>query len=86
VSNTANAIFMYASKIEQYRATNGRLPANLAEAGVSAGGLDYSVQGSSSFILYAEVGEEPISYNSAVDDLAEWGAANAGNLGSRIGG
>jgi len=86
VSNRANAIFIYASKIEQYRNTNGRLPRDLAEAGVSASGLDYTVQGSNSYILYADVGGQPITYNSAVDDLATWGAANAGSLGARIGG
>jgi hypothetical protein len=85
VQNTGNAIFIYASKIESFRAANGRLPRDLTEAKVSAEGLDYTVQGND-FILYAEVGEEPITFNSAVDDLSTWGAANAGTLGSRIGG
>jgi hypothetical protein len=85
VENTANAVYFYANKITQYQLDNGRLPSNLAEAGVSTDELDYTVQGNN-FVLYAEVGEQPITYNSAVDDLAEWGAANAAGLGARIGG
>ena len=53
---------------------------------MDAAGLDYSTQGSTDYILYAEVDEEPVMFNSAEQGLAEWGSANAGDLSERIGG
>jgi hypothetical protein len=84
--NTRAAVFLYASKIEQFRNENGRLPRDLTEVRINVAGLDYSLQGSVDYILYTEVGEEPVTYNSAQESLAEWGAANASNLSARIGG
>lgn len=85
VESTLRGFYVMASKIESFRATNGRLPRDLAEAGVNAPGLDYSVQGNS-YVLYIEVDEQPISYNSATQSLEEWGQANAAGLSQRIGG
>jgi hypothetical protein len=77
---------MQAQKIESFRVENGRLPRDLAEAGVDAPDLDYTVQGDTEYVLYTEVGEQPVSFSSAQQSLAEWGAANASGLAARIGG
>jgi hypothetical protein len=76
-------MWMQAQKIEGYRMRTGRLPATLAEAGVSVTGLDYMPQGDS-YVLIASVspGAEPLVFNSAVHTLNEW----AGDLSVHIGG
>ena len=79
-------VYMQAQKIEQFRIDNGRLPQSLVEAGINpASGLEYSLQGSS-YVLLAFVEEEQVVFNSATDDLAEWGQTNAAGLSARIGG
>lgn len=84
LESTRFGIYMQAQKIESFREQNGRLPRDAAEAGL-APGLDYTVQGND-YVIYAEVGEEPVSYNSAQQSLEEWGQANAAGLSQRIGG
>lgn len=85
LANTRNGVFAIASKIESFRGTNGRLPGDLAELGYPQSELDYTVQGEG-YQLYIAVGDETILYDSAQQSLAEWGAANAGDMGQRIGG
>ncbi len=86
VENTRFGIYMQAQRIEQFRIDNGRLPRDLVEAGINPDlGLDYTPQGTS-YVLYADVGGEPVSFNSAQQSLAEWGASNAAGLSARIGG
>lgn len=86
VRNTRAGFFMIASKIESFRDTNGRLPRDMGEAGAAhLEGLEYTLRGDD-FVLYIEVGGQPISFNSAQQSLAEWGQANAGDLSERIGG
>lgn len=76
-------MWMQAQKIEGYRMRTGRLPATLAEAGVSVQGLDYTPQGDS-YVLIASVSPdaEPLVFNSALQTLNEW----AGDLSGHIGG
>lgn len=81
-----NAMWTAMSRIETFRMERERLPQSLTEAGVGVEGFDYTVQGSSSYVLLAEVGEETLVYNSAVQTPQEWGAANASRMAQRIGG
>lgn len=62
------------TKIEQFRAQNGRLPASLEEAnsGLAAAGVDYAVQGDSSYLLVTTVGSETILFDSASQTAAEF--------------
>ncbi len=58
---------------------NGRLPATLAELGTSVGeqGVDYTIQGDSTYILIMTIGGETVTFDSARDDPAAWvGAIN----------
>jgi hypothetical protein len=57
-------------KIEGYRARTGRLPQSLAEAGVAAGSLDYTVAGGN-YQLAATVGELDVIYSST-EELPAW--------------
>jgi len=82
VQNLRAAMYMNAAKIESFRRANGRLPATLAEAGVSLENVDYAPQGDSVFLLVSTVGDEPLVYNSVASDPMEW----AGDLSRRIGG
>lgn len=55
-------------RIEGFRQNNGRLPANLEEAGVAADVArewDYTVVGGSTYTLVGSVEDEIISYDSA---------------------
>jgi hypothetical protein len=81
----SNGMYMALSAIESYRIAQGRLPQSLAEAGADKPGLEYTVQGTN-YVLILPVGEEILQYNSAVQTVREWGAANAGNMSRRIGG
>jgi hypothetical protein len=81
-----NTMWMAMNGIARYRMDNGRLPATLAEAGVTQGGLEYTLQGASNYVLIAEVGEELLQFNSAVQSEQEWGAQNANSMSVRIGG
>ena len=53
---------------------------------MTAEGFDYTVQGATSYVLLAEVGEDTLVYRSAEQSPQEWGAANASRMAQRIGG
>ena len=53
-----------ASRIRQYKAAHGRLPATMVEAGSSAGNVDYTRQGDSTFRLVTSWGEQTIVLSS----------------------
>ncbi len=61
-------------KILNHQRETGRLPATLAEMGspLADQGVDYTVQGDSSFLLIKTVQGETIIFDSAQDDPAEW--------------
>lgn len=61
-------------KIQNWAAANGRLPATLAEIGspLAEQGVDYTVQGDSTFLLIKTVQGETIIFDSAQDDLESW--------------
>lgn len=86
IETTYNAMWMALNGIESFRIANDRLPRSLAEAGVTQEGLEYTPQGASNYVLIAEVGEDFLQFNSAVQTPQEWGAANAASLSRRIGG
>lgn len=81
-----NGMFVAISKIETFRSQNSRLPRTLEEIGVSAAGLDYAVQGATTYVLFIEVEGQTLQYNSSVQTPQEWAAQNAGTLARRIGG
>jgi len=81
-----NAMYMALNRIEGYRINNGRLPSTLEEAGVTQAGLDYTLQGASNYVLIAEVGEDLLQFNSAVQTAQEWGQQHANSMSLRIGG
>lgn len=83
---THNALWTTLSRIEAFRMEQDRLPSSLDEAGVDAGGFDYTVQGTEHYVLLVGVGEETLVYNSAQQTPQEWGAANAAGMARRIGG
>jgi hypothetical protein len=83
---TSNAMYMALNRIEGYRISNGRLPATLAEAGVTQEGLEYTLQGPLNYVLVAEVGEELLQFNSSVQTAQEWGQSHANSMSLRIGG
>jgi hypothetical protein len=86
IETTYNAMYMALNRIEGYRQNNDRLPQTLAELGISGAGLDYTLQGTSSYVLIAEVGEELLQFNSAVQTPQEWGQQYASTMSRRIGG
>ncbi|MDH3206099.1 MAG: hypothetical protein OEO79_05770 [Gemmatimonadota bacterium] len=86
VEKLGSAMWFAMNEIELYRRTNDRLPASLQEAGLTEGGLDYTLQGTAGYILIAEAGGETLVYNSSTQDPLEWGAANVAGLSERIGG
>ncbi|MGD2047273.1 MAG: hypothetical protein PVJ80_01545 [Gemmatimonadota bacterium] len=86
VESTQRGMFAVASRIEGYRQENGSLPASVVEAlGREAPGYEYTVQGND-YVLITQVGDEIISFNSAVQSLSEWGEQNAAGFSTRIGG
>jgi len=86
VENLSSAMWFAMGGIESYRAENERLPQSLADAGLNDAGLDYTVQGTTGYVLIAGVGDENLVYSSAQQTPQEWGAANAARLSERIGG
>jgi len=86
VEKLSSAMWFAMGAIASFRTENDRLPQSLVEAGLSPDNLDYTVQGSSSYVLIAGVGEESLVYNSALQTEQEWGAQNAAGLSERIGG
>lgn len=85
VEQTRSAIWLATTRIDTFRQTNGRLPASLSEAGIgdlAAQGVNYSVQGDSTYLLMATVGTENIVFDSARQTPAEF----AGNQANRISG
>jgi len=61
-------------RIEQFRVANGRLPETLGEASSSLDeqGVDYTVQGDSSYLLITTIGGETIIFDSATQDPADF--------------
>jgi len=82
VADRRTAMYFLTTKIDGYRMRTGRLPATLAEANIVAEGVDYTLQGDSTYVLMAMVGEEAMVYNSALQTANEW----VGNLSVQIGG
>ncbi len=83
VENLMSGMYFYASKIESYRTRTGRLPATLTEAGIAATGqVSYSLQGDSTFVLVATIGDQDLVWNSSTVNPVDW----APNLSRRIGG
>jgi hypothetical protein len=82
VEGLRTAMYFTASRIEQYRNVNGRLPERLEDAGASpAAGVEYLRRGAESYQLVGSVGTETIIYDST-QSLADW--ANDLNLGARV--
>jgi len=66
-------------RVDAFIAANGRAPSSLEEAGsaLAAHGVNYSVQGDSSYILILTIGDETITYDSQIDSSADFvGAIN----------
>ncbi|MGE0160453.1 MAG: hypothetical protein AB7T31_13665 [Gemmatimonadales bacterium] len=72
LADTRRAVYVYASRIEGYRAMNGRLPQTLAEAGVTVEDVGYSLLGAG-YVLTVPVGEDNVVYNSS-ESLTDWAA------------
>lgn len=79
-------MYIYGMKIEGFRMANGRLPATLAEAGVSAEGIDYTPRGGSAYTLISSIGEETVLFDSSSHTWQEWAQSEVGDLSRRIGG
>lgn len=74
VQDLRMAMFVVASRIENYRLQNGRIPAQLDELGMpAASGLTYVPQGASGYQLVGSLGDETVIYDSS-ESLAEWGS------------
>lgn len=83
VANFRAAMYLQGiNRIEIYRASNGRLPASLADAQSTLQNVDYRVLGDSAYVLVGTVGEEVLTYDSSTQTAAEF----AGNLSQRISG
>ena len=54
-----------ASRVRNYRAAHGKLPASLEEAGSEVGNVDYIAQGDSAFRLVTSWGEQTIALSSS---------------------
>lgn len=78
VELTRHAMFLGITRIEQFRSTNGRLPQNLEEAGstLARDGVQYTPQGTASYLLVTDVDGETIVFDSASQTPAEF----AGNM------
>lgn len=63
-------VFVATQAVQNFEATNGRLPVSLAEAGVEAPGLRFTPQGGG-FTIVSEGSEAPIRYDGAkpLDDF-----------------
>lgn len=86
IETTYNSMYLALNKIESYRIDNERLPRTLGEAGVDQTGLEYTLQGTSNYVLISEVGEELLQFNSSVQSAREWGQQFANSMSVRIGG
>jgi len=76
VASTRDQIWMHGiTRIEAFRAANGRLPASLDEAGSSLlanAGVQYVIRSDSTYVLTTIVGEEEIVYDSATMTAEEF--------------
>lgn len=74
VESEKRGLYFEIMKIENYRQSNGRLPATLDEMGSSLAeqGVDYTVQGDSAYLLIKTVRGETIVFDSVQDDPATW--------------
>lgn len=81
IQDATNALYLNGiQQINIFREANGRLPESLEEAGsfLASQGVDYTVQGDSSYILiYTVPGAEPIVFNSATQDPIEFAQQGA---------
>lgn len=71
VAQTRRAMYLDGiSRIEGYARENGRLPESLDEvgSGLAAQGVEYTLQGDSTYLLITTVGSETIVFDSATDD------------------
>ncbi|MDH3269699.1 MAG: hypothetical protein OEN56_00110 [Gemmatimonadota bacterium] len=61
-------------RIQRFQSETGRLPESLTELGTSLGeqGVEYTVQGDSTYLLIATVGDETIVYDSQTTDPNEF--------------
>lgn len=79
-------MYIYGMKIEGFRMTNGRLPATLAEVGISVEGIDYTPRGEAAYTLISSVGDETVLFDSSSHTWQEWAQREVGDLSRRIGG
>lgn len=86
VQSAGAAIVFNAQKIENFRASEGRLPANLAEAGVNADDFEYALVGAANYVLFVTIGDREVAYRSAQQTLREFAEQNARGMRERIGG
>jgi len=74
VESAKRGLYMEINKIEAFRESNGRLPQSLDEVGspLAEQGVEYTVQGDSTYLLIMTVQDETIVFDSASDDPAAW--------------
>jgi hypothetical protein len=58
-------MFLERERVLDFRATHGRLPANLAEAGDVEEGIDYTATGESTFVVSATVRDSVLTLNES---------------------
>lgn len=83
VEQTRTAMYFEGiARIETFRTERGRLPANLSEAasGLAGQGIDYTVQGDSTYLLIATVETETIVFDSATQTAQDF----VGNLSNTL--
>ena len=73
------AIFLQAQQIEQFRATRGRLPATLEEAGQAVPGVQYLVNSGTTYQLRS-IADRAVTYNST-DSLRAFLGGSMAQLG-----
>jgi hypothetical protein len=73
VDGLRTAIVFQVSRIDAYRAANGRVPESLEDCCTPYDGIEYFPRGASNYQLVGSVGEETVLYDSSVS-LEEWTA------------
>jgi hypothetical protein len=66
------AMFLQATRIEDYRIRNGRLPSRLEDAGSAASGVEYRVVGDTQYQLVATAADQALLYDSSGQSPQEW--------------
>lgn len=71
VEGIRTAIVFQASRIDAYRAANGRVPQALEDCCTPYEGIEYFPRGETNYQLVGSVGEETVLYDSS-DSLEDW--------------